>query len=76
MEVVEDANIAPVVVTVCCLGAAGFEKLRGGSLRLSSQQKVSRSIVARAPEANSQNERYGMVMSTWQAFANQAGPAT
>jgi hypothetical protein len=48
MEVVEDANIASVVVTVRGLSSAEFEKLSGGSLRLSSQQKCSRSIVARA----------------------------
>jgi hypothetical protein len=46
--VVEAANIAPVVVTVLCLGSAEFEKLSGGSLRLSSQQKCSMPIVARA----------------------------
>jgi hypothetical protein len=45
---VKAANIAPVVVTVRCLGSAGFEKLAGGSLRLSSQQKLSRPIVAGA----------------------------
>src|SRR5713226_3944925 len=48
IEVVEAANIAPVVVTVRCLGSAEFEKFSGGSLRLSSQQKCSRPIVARA----------------------------
>jgi len=36
-QVVEAANIAPVVVTVRCFGSAEFEKLSGGSLRLSSQ---------------------------------------
>jgi hypothetical protein len=39
-EVVEAANIAPVVVNVRCLGSAEFEKLSGGSLRLSSQQNA------------------------------------
>jgi hypothetical protein len=48
IEVVEAANIAPVVVTVRCLGSAEFERLSGGSRRLSSQQKCSRPTVARA----------------------------
>jgi hypothetical protein len=47
-QVVEAANIAPVVVAVRCLGSAEFEMLSDGSLRLSSQQKCSRPIVARA----------------------------
>jgi hypothetical protein len=41
--VVEAANIAPVVVTVCCLGLAEFEKLSGGSLRLSSPKVIEAS---------------------------------
>jgi hypothetical protein len=56
--VVEAANIAPVVVTVRCLGSAEFEKLSGGSLPLSSQTKMIEAIVARAL---SQNECYEMM---------------
>jgi len=41
--VVEAANIAPVVVTVRCLGSAEFEKLSGGSLRLSSPKMLEAS---------------------------------
>ena len=57
IEVVEAANIA-VVVTVRCLGSAEFEKLSGGSLRLSSLQKCSRPIVARAQFAKWTVQRF------------------
>lgn len=40
---VEAANIARVVVTVRCLGSAEFEKLSGGSLRLSSPKMLEAS---------------------------------
>jgi hypothetical protein len=40
IKVVEAANIAPAVVTVRSLGSGEFEKVSGGSLRLSLQQKM------------------------------------
>ncbi|MDB5567787.1 MAG: hypothetical protein JWP84_4353 [Tardiphaga sp.] len=54
IEVAEAANIAPVVVTVRCLGSAEFEKLSSGSLRLSSPKNARGQS---SPELNSQNER-------------------
>jgi hypothetical protein len=58
--VVEAANIAPVVVTVRCLGSAEFEKLSGGSLRLSSQKNVRGQS---SPELNSLNDAYATAAS-------------
>jgi hypothetical protein len=54
-KVVEATNIAPVVVAVRYL--AEFERLSGGSLRLSSQQNARGQS---SPELNSQNVGFGM----------------
>jgi hypothetical protein len=43
IQVVQAANIAPVVVTVGCLGSAEFEKVSGGSLRLASPKMLEAS---------------------------------
>ena len=54
------ANIAPVVVTARRLGSAEFEKLSGGSLRLSSQKNARGQS---SPELNSLNDAYATAAS-------------